>query len=100
MTLNDPTACITGNISDFKMKETDIHIDGLKEKFRDFLKGHFFHLSEMTRSLKVYKLGGLFTSKFRGESIALFGFYPCHLCQARKRILCLKFTNKFIDQES
>ena len=56
MTLNDPPACIMGNISDFVMKETDIYSDGLREKFRDFLKGHFFHLPEMTGSLKVYKL--------------------------------------------
>ena len=81
MTLNDPPAGITGNISDFVMKESDIHIDSLRENFQDFMKGHFFHLSEMTGFLKVYKLGVLFTSTIRGESIAIFSFYLCHGCQ-------------------
>ena len=58
--------------------ETDIHIDGLREKFRDFLKRHFFHLSEMTGLLKVYKLGVLFISTFCGESIGIFGFVLSH----------------------
>ena len=30
-----------GNISDFVMKESDIPVDGLRKKFRDFLKSHF-----------------------------------------------------------
>ena len=46
---------------------------GFEVRFRAFLTGHFFHLSEPTGSLKVYMFGGLFTSTFRGESIAVLG---------------------------
>ena len=58
-----------GNISDFVMKENDIYVDTLREKFRDYLKGHFFHLSKMTGSLNVYKLDFFSYLHFEGNPL-------------------------------